>query len=212
MFRISSPQSIKIDDDTTVEPTLLLRFLTTIHAHLPGRFDQPPRLSFGSDVGMHRFQSCRKPSSPERSCISKYHSHDDHCLRGSAPFVGMIGEAARRQAQGMGGMNATPADLDRAVESYVKQQAAIPAISYAAGMISGLTRAALASIVEGRCIQRIATEVSAGSGLSIPALLCPARPSRPSPHPVSCARRVRLRPLPTPHRSHALRGLEHRRP
>ncbi len=152
---------IKIDSDTTIEPTLLLRFLTAIHAHLPGQFHQPPSIAFGSSERMFHFAAC-EPTSKASQCGPDVSEHGHaQCLRGSMPWISLLRDAAQQQARG----NATLAD------EHVQRQATIPFISYPAGMLYGLSRAALSRLVEAKCIERLATRVTCVERVGAPSTL-----------------------------------------
>lgn len=152
---------VKIDDDTVVEPTLLLRFLTTVHSHLPGSFLHPPPVAFGSHDRMYHFLSCAA-SPPGQSCVTDAFKHGhNHCMRGSKPWLQLLEDAARRYSGG----NATWE------EEYVRQRSAIPATSYPAGMIYGLSRSALHRLVQANCVQRLATSVTCTERIGAPSPL-----------------------------------------
>lgn len=192
--------------DTVINPAVLLRFIGTLHAHLPTPFGHPPPLAFGNHLGgPHHFPRC--PESPlERSCEATAEDGDPlrvvkavqiwngawdeaakhaadlglpppderaileklrpvyasptvanrsrlrlpprhACLRGSAPWMRLLRDAASRRAQ----------TAHETAEAYVARKGRVPLVSYPSGMLYGLSHAALERLVH---VQRSPTTSS----------------------------------------------------
>ena len=164
---------LKLDDDTVVQWTLLHRFLATLHMRLhmasvgwsTGPASEPPPIAFGNSHKMGVFEFCEEASSrsrcgdppvqtpldPRTQLPAAGPAGGSHgCLRGASAWWDLLRDAAASRSGG--DAVAIAAELRRASN--------VEHVRYPAGMLYGLSRAALRRLIAGRCIERVATTVT----------------------------------------------------
>ena len=163
---------IKIDSDTTVEPSQLLHMLSGLDGSLAGA----PPIAFGNWHHMHVFSNCT-PSKPLSQCQTNPHpsavravpatsTHAavpsrGHCLRGTLEWLAALSHIAWLVAAG-----------DRAQEQqHIRASMQTELLVYPAGMLYGLSTAALRLVVSSQCIERVARGVMCVERLGAPSTL-----------------------------------------